>query len=275
MAVELQTISQQNLPDFIRTLNESSRDTSLDYNLDVAAFHALWRYWNFTHSLIRYVGEEPAAVVIHSLDPSSQQGFAFYWGAVPKFRRQGIALSLFEASCKNLKDAGYKLLYADSLQERSAERYRDLHFEPQQIILHMQVESPRLPAADASFEIRTIDHHSIAKIVLPENECLHWTQRPAFLSNIATYLQFLGVYADDSLKAYAVVAPRGSKTVLLDLRSPDSCRAAGLELLRYLSRQAPVPITATHVFEPSYAYGLLTDAEFAVTHRCSVLTRQL
>ena len=277
MAVELQTISQQNLPDFIRVLNESSRDTSLDYNLDFLGFQALWRYWNFspTHSLLRYVGEEPAAIAIHSVDPSSQQGYAFYWGAVPKFRRQGIALSLFEASCRKLKDDGYKLLYADSLQERPADRYRDLHYEPQQIIVNMDVDTPRLPAADVSFDIRNIDHHSIAKITLPGNESLHWTQRPAFLSNIANYLEFLGVFADDRLKAYAVVAFRGSKTTLLDIRSADSCRAAGIELLRYLSRQAPLPITAFHVFEHSYTYNLLADSAFVVTHRCSVLTRNL
>jgi len=154
MAVELQTISQQNLPDFIRVLNESSRDTSLDYNLDFLGFQALWRYWNFspTHSLLRYVGEEPAAIAIHSVDPSSQQGYAFYWGAVPKFRRQGIALSLFEASCRKLKDDGYKLLYADSLQERPADRYRDLRHSQHRPPFHREDHpaGKRVPALDTT-----------------------------------------------------------------------------------------------------------------------------
>ena len=277
MPGELHTFSQQNLPDVVRTLNESSRSTSLNYNLDTTSFPSLWRYWNFssTYSLLLYVEHEPAAVVIHSVDPLSRQAFAFYWGAIPRFREQGLARFLFEASCKKMADDQYTLLYADSLPERPAERYRSLHFQPNRVVVNLRADHPPSIPAEARFEIRSMPEASISNLVLPPDESLHWTQRPEFLRNIASYLQFVGAFEDDCLKAYAVVAPRASQTTILDFRSPGSCRPAGLQLLRHLAELAPVPISASYVSEPSYTYNLLTESGFVVTHRFSVLQLDL
>src|ERR1700749_1734937 len=92
-------IDLENLPDAIHLMNESSRGMSFEYQLDTFSFLSLSRYWNFSyeHSRIGYVEGEPAVLILNCVDPSAQEAFTFYWGALPKFRSRRISLPLFDA----------------------------------------------------------------------------------------------------------------------------------------------------------------------------------
>lgn len=278
MSADFRTISLQNIPDAIRLMNESSRDTSLSYRLDFFGFLSLARYWDFSYqySLMCYVDDEPAALMINSTDLQTQDAYTFYWGALPKFRRGKTSLTLFEAGCKKLRDDGYTMLYAVSVPDRPVSRYRFIHLQPQWGLIDMQTPSPSLPAAHPGIEVRDIDAGALSQVSFPPSEALHWCQRHTFLRSAAPFLQFLGAFAGKGLEAYAVVLAQASNTTLLDLRSAESGFEPGYELLRRLVTQNyRPPFSATYVFEGSYAHRLLTTAGFSVTRQFSVLSRDL
>lgn len=278
MAVGLHTIGLQNLDQVIHIINESSRGMSFEYHLDTWGFLSLSRYWNFSyeHSVIGCVEDEPGALMINCTDPQVHDAYTFYWGALPNFRSRRISLPLFDECCKKLRDDGYIMLYGDAVPDRPVRRYRFIQAQPQYILVQMQAQSPNLPDTDPLFEVRKVDIGTLSQLVLPPGESLHWCQRHAFLRNAALFLQFVGAFAGDVLKAYAVVFPQSSNTTLLDLRSPESCFAPGYELLRWLLVQNyRPPFIATYVVEQSYAHHLLTAAGFRVKRQFSTLSRDL
>jgi len=278
MSSDLRTLSVQNIHVAIRLINDSSRGTSLAVPLAVSDFLSLSSLWNFSykHSLISYVDDEPAAVAINCTDRATAEAYNFYWGALPSFRNQRIALALAEASSKMLHDDGYSTFWGDSVPERPVRRWRFVRFYPQHSLVDMQATSLNLGPADSGLEIREIDAEVLSEIPLLPGESFHWCQRPAFLHNAASFFQFFGALAGNTLKAYAVVLAQSSNTILWDLRSPDASSAAGSELLRrLLATNYRAPLTAVRVFEQSYAHRLLTTAGFVVTRRFFTLSRDL
>jgi|SRR5580704_1103870 hypothetical protein len=278
MSAESRTINQDNLSDAIELINESSRGMSFEYHLDTFSFLSLSRYWNFSydHSLIHYVDDEPAALILNCVDPAAQDAFTFYWGAVQKFRSRRISLPFFEASCKHLQQDGYVMLHGDAVRDRPVRRYRFLHAEPQRVMFQMQAQSPQLPPRHLACEVRRIDVSELSRLTPPHGEPLHWCQRNTFLEHAAPLLQFLGAFSGDALEAYAVLLPQPSNTILLDLRSATTSFAAGYELLRcLLGQDYRPPITATHVLDQTYAHRLLTAAKFHEKSQSSTLSRNL
>jgi len=278
MSSDLRTISMQNIHVAIRLINDSSHGTSLAVPLDISSFLSLSSLWNFSykHSLISYVKDEAAAVGINCTDTATAEAYNFYWGALPSFRNQRIALALAEASSQMLHDDGYSTFWGDSVPERPVRRWRFVRFYPQHSLVDMQATSLKLGAADSPFEIREIDADGLAKIPLLPGESFHWCQRPAFLRNAASFFQFFGAFAGDTLQAYAVVLAQSPNTILWDLRSPDASSAAGSALLRWLlTTNCRPPLTAARVFEHSYAHRLLTTAGLVVTRRFFALSRDL
>ena len=278
MSEDLRTMSPKNVQDAIDLMNQSSRRTSLNYDLDIFGFRWLARYWNFSyqHSLICYVQGEPAALMINCTDPQAHDAYTFYWGTLPRFRTRKIAMTLFDACCKKLYDDGYLILYGDSVPDRPVRRYRFIQALPQYALVDMQAQTPNLPASDPRFEVRQVDVSDLPQLDVPPGEYLHWCQRPAFLRNAAPFLKFLASFAGDVVAAYAVVLPPRSNITLTDIRSPGSCSAAGYELLRWLLVQDNrPPLTATYVFDQSYAHRLLTAAGFLVHRQFSTLSRDL
>jgi hypothetical protein len=277
MSGYFRSITLQDMPDVIRILNESTRGTSLEYNLDFVGFMSLWRYWNFSsqYSFIGSVENEPSAIVLTSIDPEERDAYTFFWGALPKFRTLRVALSLAEHCCQQLHNGGYATHYADSLPERPVRRYRLVRFLPQHEMVDLTVYSPSLPARDPGIEIRRIDVDAIANVKSLQPEPTHWSQRHKFFRNIAPYLHFIGAYSGNDLKAYAVISPKPANTGLLDLRSPEHFLPAGYELIRYTTQEYAAPISATYVSELSYAHRVLSDAGFTVTRRFFALSRDL
>ncbi len=278
MSADLRTINLQNLPDAIRLMNESSRGMSFEWNLDLFSFLALLRYWDFSYeySLIGYVQDEPAALIINCANPESHEAYTVYWGALPKFRTQRISLVLFNTCCKKMRDDGYFMLHGVSVPDRPVRRYRFIQAQPERNLVDMEAESPNLPAADPTLEVREIDVEALAQFPLAAGEFLHWSQRHVFLRNVAPFQQILGAFSGDILKAYAVALPRSPNTTLTDLRSIDSDLSAGCELLRWLvERNYRPPFTVNYVFEQSYAHRVLTSAGFSVKRQFSTLTRDL
>ncbi len=258
-------------------MNGSSDGTSLEYHLDFFSFLSLQGYWNFssTHSLIRYVDGEGAAIILACTDPDSREAYILYWGTIPKFRTRKIAQSLFEACCERLFEAGYVILYGVSVPDRPVRRYRFIQAAPQFDLFDMEARSVALPAADTRFVIQKIDVAAITHFVIPDGERFHWTQRPAFLNHAASRMQFFGAFERDTLKAYAVALPGAANGVeLVDLRSSGDL-AAGYELLRHIFTTYSPPFTATHVFDQSHSQKLLSNAGFAVSRSFSMLTRDL
>ena len=275
MSTDLRTLTLQNIPDAIHIFNESSRGTSLECPLNFARFLWLSRYWNFSyeHSLIRYVENEPAALMINCTDPELQDAFTFYWGVVPKFRSPRISLTLVDACATKLHDDGYTTVYAHTIPDRPARRYRFTHYHPVGDLVDMHAGSLALPAADPNYEVRSIAVDDLCP--LPPSQPVHWCQRHNFLRNAAPFFEFAGAFQGDEMQSYIVVEPHGSETVVIDLRSPESSLAAGQELLPWLSQHYRPPFVATHVFAGSYAHGLFTSAGFAVKREFSLLTRDL
>lgn len=278
MSEELRTLSAQTLSDAIRLMNESSRGTSLECQVDLFGFLALWRFWNFSHhhSLLCYVEAEPAALILTCADPEARDAYIFYWGALPKFRKERISMRLVETCCNQLRDNDYTVVHANSAPDRPVQRYRFVHFQPQYDLVDMEAASPVPPGAKPAFEVRPIDIDAVSAAALSSGELLHWSQRPAFLRNAAACCRFLGAFAGGALQAYMVIQPSPSNTILLDLRSPANCFPAGQQLLCWLSLQNfCLPLVATCVLVGSYAYRLLGDAGFAVKREFSTLRRDL
>jgi hypothetical protein len=278
MSADLRTINLQNLPDVIRLMNESSRGMSFEWNLDLLSFMAFLRYWDFSyeHSLIGYVENEPAALIINCANPESHEAYTVYWGALPKFRTQRISLILFNACCKKLRDDGYFMLHGVSVPDRPVRRYRFIQAQPELSLVDMEAELPNLPAPDPNLEVREINVDALSQFPLTAGEPFHWSQRLAFLRNVAPFQQFLGAFSGNMLRAYAVALPHSSNTTITDLRSAGSDPSPGYELLRWLlhGNYRP-PFTANYVFEQSYAHRLLTSAGFSVKRQFSTLTRDL
>jgi hypothetical protein len=275
---ELQKISAATLGDVIKVLNESSRGTSFEWNFDLFSFLSLSRYWNFSleYTLIRYVDNQPAAIVVNCADPEAREAYNFYWGALPKFRSLRIALSLFDSCCDRLNRDGYTLLHGDSAPDRPVRRYRFIQAQPGHKFCDMQAANPDLPGGDPSYQIRPIDPGSLPQATALPGEALHWCQRNNFLIHAAPFFQILGAFSGDSLKAYAVVLTKAQHTTLSDLRSPELCAPACLELLRsVLQQDFRAPLKVTHVFEGGFTYNLLQHAGFSVVKSFSTLVRDL
>jgi hypothetical protein len=277
MTEDLRPITTKNLSDAIRLLNESSRDTSLQYNVDFFGFLAIRQFWNFSlgYSLIRYIDGLPAAIAINCADPQTHEAYNFYWGALPQFRSPKISIRLFDAFCQTLHDDGYTMLYGTAIPDRPVSRYRFIHAYPLHPLVDMKSDCSGLPAADPAFSIRKIDVSTLSQVPSLATEPFHWSQRPSFLANIHFYVDLLGAFAGNDLKAYAVVPAKPKETTLFDLRSPAACRPAGYELLRYVAQNYPSPVLAQHVLEGSFAERLLADAGFVVLRRYSSLYRDL
>lgn len=279
MSDDLRPISIQTIPDAIRIMNGSSDGTSLEYHLDFFSFLSLQGYWNFssTHSLIRYVDGEAAAIILACTDSESREAYILYWGTIPKFRTRRIAQSLFEACCDKLSEAGFVMLYGVSVPDRPVRRYRFIQAAPQFDLFDMEARSVSLPIADTPFEVQTVDVATISRFVIPDGERFHWSQRPAFLHHAGSRMQLFGAFERGTLKAYAVVLPGASnRAELVDLRSSTADLAPGHELLRHIyTKTYSPPFTATHVFDQSYCQRLLSNAGFAVSRRFSMLVRNL
>jgi hypothetical protein len=278
MSVDLRTITLQNLEHVVHVLNESSRGTSVEHKLDAVQFLALAHYWNFSykHSLLSYVDTEPAAIILNCTDEQNRDAYTFYWGALPAFRDRRVALRLFEASCKSLRDDGYLQLYGDAVPDRPVRRYRFIQARDTRALFEMKARVVWLPQPDTPYEIRRLDPAALSTIALPADETLHWSQRHSFIRNAATLLEIFGAFDPEGLKAYTVVARQAADTTIIDLRSPTSCLDAGRELLRSLMAQKyPLPFRATNVFEDSYSHRLLTTAAFRIRKRLTSLCRDL
>ena len=279
MLAEFRTLSPQNQQDAIDLLNRTSADTSLKYDLDIFGFRWLARYWNFSyeHSLILYVDGEPAAVMLNSIQPETQDAYTFYWGALPRFRSQRFAISLFEAGCRKLHQDGYTTQFAVALPDRPVRRYRFVQLTPECELVDLHADSLSLPASDPRFLVREVDANDLPEQAFLPGEYQHWCQRPVFLRRAAPFLKFFAALAGEQIQAYATVLSQFPSMTLSDVRSPQHCSAAGFELLRALIAQDYYrpPLNVAYVFENSYAYRLLTAAGFAVKRRFSVLRRDL
>jgi hypothetical protein len=254
---ELRTINLDNLSDAIRIMNESSHGMSIEYKLDTFSFLFLSQYWNFSYqySLLDYVDGEAAAVIIVCTEPETHDAFIFYWGALPRFWKQNIALPLFEACCSQLHQDGYCTLYGAAAPDRPTRRYRFIQSHPQYTL---------------------IDIGTISQSQFPADEPVHWCQRLSFLCRASRFLQCLGAYENDALTAHAVIFPQPATATLVDVRSPDNCLAAGYELLHWLiTHDFQLPLTATTVIQGTYSDRLLCSAGFSVRKQWTTLHRDL
>jgi hypothetical protein len=278
-AEDLRTISLQTIPDAIRLLNESSHGTSLEYHLDFFGFLSLQGYWNFsnTHSLIRYIDGEPAAIILVCTDVETREAYILYWGNLPRFRTRKIAQELFDACCSRLSEDGFVTLYGVSVADRPVRRYRFIQALPQHLMFDMECASLQLPDPDSTFVVRRVDADQVSRLAVSSEERFDWPQRPHFLLHAAPLLQFFGAFSGDTLKAYAVVLPGTSMNpALQDIRSSESSFGHGYELLRHIFVQPyPSPCLATSVFDQSYSHRLLTASGFSVKRQFSSLIRDL
>lgn len=271
-------LTLQNLPDAIRIMNESSRGMSYEWHLDMFGFLNFARYWNvsFEHTLLGYVSGEPASLIVNCTDPEARDAYTIYWGALPQFRASRISLTLFDLSCRKLRDHGYIALHGDSVPDRPVRRYRFIQALPDSGLMDMQAETPRLPDLDPDFAIRPVPLELLSRLALPPGELFHWCQRPSFLRHAAPFLEFLGAFSGDTLQAYAVAHTQATTTSLLDIRSLNSSMPAACALLRHLSQQHyRPPFTATFVREHSFAHRLLVDAGFTIKRKFASLFRDL
>jgi hypothetical protein len=277
-ANELRTIDLQTIPDAIRIVNESSKGTSLEYHLDFFGFLSLQGYWNFssTHSLIRYIDGEPAAIILTCTDPKQKDAYILYWGAVPKFRTLRIAQELFEACCCRLSDGGYVTLYGVSSPDRPVRRYRFIQALPEHEIFDMHAQYLHLPPSTSDFEIRRLGPAELLQVAVSPSEAYDWSQRPDFLIHAAPRLQFFGAATGGTIKAYAVTLPGDNAPLtLIDLRCNDSDVTPGYELLRHVFSSCAPPHLASNVFDQSYKHRLLTSAGFDIKRRYFSLRRDL
>jgi hypothetical protein len=277
MSEEMRTISLQNLSDVIRLVTESSRGTAVDLNVDLFGFMALARYWNFSYdnSLICYVDNQPASIVLNCADYPSHEAYTFFWGTVPRFRQGRTAMRVFEAACQKLRDNGFRILNGISSPDRPARRYRFIQAAASFEMLDLLAKDISLPPADSGFEVRAFTVDALPEIV-PQGVPFPWSQRKPFLQHIAPFIQVLGAFSGDELKAYAIALRHSASTVLLDIRSTDFCAPAVHELLRYLSSQDFLaPFIVENVFQNSPMLELLAAAGFGVKRQFCWLSRDL
>lgn len=280
MLEDLRSLTPQNVWDAIDLLNRTSRDTSLRYDLDIFGFGRLMRYWNisYEYSLLYYVDGKPVALILNCVEAETRDAYTFFWGVLPEFRTGKIAISLAEAACSKLWKGRYLMHYAVAIPDRPARRYRFVKFLPQCGLFDMEGLSLTLPPTDSHYAVREIELKEIdKKLFLPPNDRIHWCQRPVFLQRAEPYLKFIGAFAGETLKSYAVIVSHAMNTTLSDLRIFDSCFAAGFELLHWVQFQESYrsPLTVTYVLENSETYSLLSAAGFSITRQFSLLSRDL
>lgn len=278
MAQEIRSLDLQTLPAALSLLNESTRGTSFESNLDFISFMLLAQFWNFSfnHSLLLYVDGEPAGLAMHCVDPELHEAFTYHWGTLPKFRTLRIAITLAEACAQKLRKDGYISVFGDSAPERPVRRWRFVHFFPKYSLSAMRCENLKLPPPDRNFEIRPLRPDALLQYPFGPDEPFHWCHRLKFLTNAAAYHTCMGAFRDNSLVGYAVALSKSSVPTLIDLRSAQGDPGAGHELLRALwQNDHRRPIHAKYVFEDSYGHRLLTDAGFVDQEHFSFLCRDL
>jgi hypothetical protein len=278
MLNDLRSLTPQNIWDAIDLLNRTSRDTSLRYDLDIFGFGRLTRYWgiSYEYSLLCYVGGKAAALILNCVEPETRDAYTFFWGVLPEFRTGRIAIALVEAACQRLRDNGYLMHYAVAIPDRPARRYRFVKFQAECGLVDMEAQSLVLRAADSSYTVREITVEEMPQLRVPENR-IHWCQRHVFLRKAEPYLKFVGAFAGETLKSYAVLVSHAANTTLSDIRVFNSCFPAGFELLRWLEVHEDYrpPLTVTYVLEGSETHSLLSAAGFTVTRQFSLLSRDL
>jgi hypothetical protein len=154
-------------------------------------------------------------------------------------------------------------------------RYRFINAQAGYRLVDLKTQSPRLPDPDPAVVVQEIDVATALPLASAPDQFQHWSQRPAFLRNIAAYVDVLGAFSGDSLKAYTVVPSKSTDMRLFDLRSPEAAAPAIYELLRFVSQNYPAPLIARHVLDGSFTHRLLSDAGFEVVRQVSTLHRDL
>src|SRR3982751_1008613 len=106
MSFEARSIDLTNVDDAIWLINESSRGTPVEYNLNGFEFLSLAAYWNYSypHSFLAYVDNNPAAIVVNCVEPEAHEAFTAFWGCMPAYRDQKLGLRIFEHGCQKLRD---------------------------------------------------------------------------------------------------------------------------------------------------------------------------
>jgi len=275
---ELVKLSVDNMNDVVRIVNESSHGMLIEYNLDLFSFLSLSQYWQFSYdySLVRYVDGEPAAVVLACTEPETRDGFIWYWGALPKFWRQPIALPLMQTCCERLLRDGYKTLYGVAAPDRPSRRYRFIRSQAEHTLLELIASSVHLPPRDEQFQVRALSLDDVVASLAAPNEPVHWCQRPNFMRRVARFLHWFGAFDASGLQAYVAAMHQSDGTILADIRSQNGSLPAGYELLRWLSDQGfRFPWTAATVIEGTYAERLLTSVGFTRHKQLTTLYRDL
>jgi len=276
---DLRLVSLANLDDVIQVMNDSSHTVLLRFNLDRAQFLALSRFWDFSynHSYIGYVGGEPAGIVLNSVDPDSREALSFYWGVMPAFRKRRLSMALAFRYLNQVRAEGYLRAHADAGADSPTAVYEKLGYRATQVLTQMESGAPQLPQQSSGCEIRHLEIEELLASREPFlSDPLYWAQRPRFLRHAAKMLEALGAYRAGSLVAYAVLTAWPGHTMFVEFQTTADDEAAGLDLLRYMTRERyPAPLILSFIRWPSPMYALLRKADFEETKRITSMTLEL
>ena len=116
MSFLIKVVTADDLDNVVRVMNESSAGLSFQFGIDSIQFLSLSNFWNlsYKHSYIGYVDSHPAAVVLNSVDPSTREGYSFYWGVRPQFRNTTVSLKLLMTYFDQLAREGFQYTYGDT-----------------------------------------------------------------------------------------------------------------------------------------------------------------
>ena len=269
--------STQDIDGIVAVINESSHGFSFQFRVDRTTFLALSRFWNFSyqHSYIGYHDSQAGGVIINSVDHGAREGYSFYWGVLPQFRRGGLGLALYNAYLDQAAGEGFASTYGDTSLDSPHSIFRRLGYETQQELVQMRgsVPSSYFSQQDSNEPpVRGIHPEEFFEALGRSQSSRHcWMQRPRALRKAAPFLRFV-----KSGNTYAAYLPYPQGSMVMDCIWDHPAERPVLALLSHIATHSggglcqffAVPVR-------SALHGLLTELGFTVTNRSEAMVLDL
>jgi hypothetical protein len=276
MSFAIRLIQTTDIANVVALINESSLGLSFELRLDRTKFLALSSFWNFSyrHSYIAFMAQEPAGVVINSVDLEGRESYSYYWGVMPRFRGTGLGLNLAKAYLSQVAREGFSATYAEASSDSPNAIYQRLGFNIAQFAVEMECPNFGLEDKQQLSEY-TVRHMELNEFLQESTglrkEPLCWIQRPNALRNAARFLRFASCGS-----ASAAYQAGSEETVVIDFQFDPADTPAAQTLITYLASKAfPRPCKISSIRTDSPLHTLLLKCRFIPTRRATCLTLDL
>jgi hypothetical protein len=277
MSFLIKLVTAEDLDNVVSVVNDSSAGHSFQFGIDSLQFLSLSNFWNisYKHSYVGYIDSQPAGVILNSVDSAAREGYSFYWGVRPQFRKTTLSLKLLMTYFDQLAREGFEYTYGDTSFDSPSSIYLRLggQFKAETLQMERLQQTPDAESHDVSDpESEPI---SLAEFLAAPDRFrtrpLCWIHRPEAIRSASAFLRFV-----KCSNIYVASQPHSTGTVVIDLKSQDPSRRALLALLQHIGNTNTGPhCKFGYVPATGPLPILLAELGFTVTKRSTSIALDL